>query len=309
MAKNEVYLEGEILFVKTDDENIDIYLGDGVTSFADLKPIFSTQWVMGRNEVNLTPVQLKATDWVNNTQTKTVMGVLANESEQLILPAWAGQSKDIAQSCGIDFIVRQDGALDFTCNVTPTEDVIVYIGIFGKLSENEGDNQAFIKTNIDTTLSTSSTNPVENRVITAKIDSIEASIRGITGGDGGDSDTSLSAIVDKLNNISNYTTTVVPVGKYTDNETLNKITLTFSNLVISKETMRTDSDIATFDIGKTVTIDTLAYAHWAGKTSTGEFFSGCNVYIDTAGKVYIIGLPVNDTAYNFTGSVTLEYIA
>lgn len=310
MAKNAVYLENELIFARKENDNVDIYLGDGVSTFSELKPVFSSSWIFGKNEVNLFPVQIEVSDWVDGIASKAVPGVLQNEAEQIVLPAWAAQSREIAQSCGISFIVRQDGILDFTCNVVPTETVICYIGIFGKLTEDENENQPYLRTDIDQVLSSTSTNPVENRVITNKIDQIEASIRGITGGgEGGDSDASLPAIVDKLNNVANYPTTAVPVGKYVNDEALSKITLTFTDIVISRETMKEDSDIASFDIGKTISISTLASARWAGKTDSGEFFSGCNIYIDATGKVYITGLPVADSAYKFTGSVTLEYIA
>ena len=110
--KNEIYLANELLFAKVDDSNINIYLADGVTPFTQLQPIFSTTWVFGRNEISLTPVVIKATEWTQEKKAiKPVSGVLRIETEQVILPAWAADSKTIAMSCGVDFLVSNDAEL------------------------------------------------------------------------------------------------------------------------------------------------------------------------------------------------------
>lgn len=335
LAKDKVYLENELLIVKVDDKNTDIYIGDGVKPFSQLEPIFSSTWVFGRNTISLTPVKLLATDWVNNIQTKPVTGVLANESEQLILPAWAGQSKEIAQSCGVNFIVRQDGALDFTCNVTPTEDLIIYIGILGKQTENEDDNQAYIKTDIDSNFSSSSTNPVENRVITNKINSIEATIRGITGEDSSTGTINLTALSNIVNNLNESMTSIknyykndilynkehiigITDNSYGEEEAVYRFVIPFE-VTVDKNSLYSNMDITAVVINNNEEIITkldfefndLLEGKWTGSIwenniDTKNYFGGFPIMlVEEGSKILLTGMPLKEQPYVLKGNVIL----
>lgn len=321
LASDLVYLENELLFAKRENNDIDIYLADGVHKFSELEPIFSSTWVFGRNEINLQAIQLLAADWENGVQKKAVSGVLIDENKQILLPAWAAQSKEEALSCGVDYMVSQNGELEFTCNETPTVDLVFYLGILGKMEDNEDDDGAYIKASIDTNFSSSSVNPLENRVITNRFETVEAQIRSITGGgssgDPSDEDlSSLPAIANKLTNTTTYSATPTQIGtlKVTNDEgvvteeKVDRVVIPFT-LTVNKANTNPDTDISCFAIehSEKISVDILSNAYWTGKASTGSFFGSCPIIIGADGSVNLLNVPITEAEYTLTGLVTVEY--
>ncbi len=313
-----IWLSGEMLFVQTDDNGgLDIYLGDGVHTFGELKPFYSSKWVMGRNTTNLQTIQIQPTDWVNKKATKTCTGVLVLESEQLLVPAWASQSKEIAESCGVDYIVSADNTLEFSCNVVPTEPIIMYMAIFGRQTEEDNEGSFTVLT-VDTTLSSSSTNPVENRAITSRILGIESSIREITGQtESGGTPTiteTLPEVSEKLTTATTYSLKAPStIGTYvaednTESE-VKRLKIPFT-LTVSRAGMDTDSDLSSFTITvtQTLNLETMTNAYWTGKSSNGAFFGSCPIIVTADKKVKIISVPIEETAYTLTGEITIEYV-
>lgn len=74
-------------------------------------------------------ITLTAAGWSSNTQTATVNGVSATETDQLIQPAPALASQSAYYAAGILCTGQAENQLTFTCTTVPTEDLTVYVVI------------------------------------------------------------------------------------------------------------------------------------------------------------------------------------
>lgn len=311
-ASNIVLLEGEIAFVKNGEDK-ELYVGDGVTPFNTLQPLFSTKYIVGIDRMNLEVVQLQPSDWsTDNEQVKEVKGVSADEQSQLVLVTYSQGSRQACQTAGLDYYVTNDAKLAFTCVQKPTEVLTVYVSIFGAHDDGQ-DDKPIIRTDIDNNFSLTSENPLQNKVITQKIDSIEATIRGITGEDGSGEETSIPALVEKLNTMTTYSNTPVVSGTWKNDdgssEAVNKVKIPFT-LAVNRDNLNGEMDLSCFTIpGTNVTANNLVNGYWTGKASTGEFFGSCPIIINTTGVVDILSVPVKDDEYTLTGQIIVEYTA
>ena len=70
-------------------------------------------------------ITVPAAGWVNNEQTVTVNGVLADPARCTIIvgPDWS--SADVCEICGVDCIAQGDNSLTFQCSYVPDEDVVI----------------------------------------------------------------------------------------------------------------------------------------------------------------------------------------
>lgn len=312
-----IYLSGEMLIAKVDDNNTNIYIGDGVTPFKSLQPVFSSTWVFGRSEIDLRTVQIEPSDWVNGKCTKTVTGVLTDETKQFLFPAWSSDSKEYAEIFGVNYIVSNTSELEFSCNSTPTVKLTMYLGILGKTDDSQDDG-AYIKTEIDSNFSTSSVNPLENRKITERFNSIESSIREITGQteSGGTPviNETLPEVSEKLTTATTYSLKApTTIGTYVatdDTESdVKRLKIPFT-LTVSRDGMDADSDLSSFTITvtQTLNLETMTNAYWTGKSSNGAFFGSCPIIVTADKKVKLINVPIEETAYTLTGEITIEYV-
>lgn len=76
-------------------------------------------------------VTLTTSAWSSNTQTVTVQGVSATETDQLIQPVPAIASQSAYYAAGILCTGQAANSLTFTCTETPTSDLTVYVVIQG----------------------------------------------------------------------------------------------------------------------------------------------------------------------------------
>lgn len=74
-------------------------------------------------------VTLTTSAWSSNTQTVTVQGVSATETDQLIQPVPAIASQSAYYAAGIMCTGQEANSLTFTCQETPTADLTVYVVI------------------------------------------------------------------------------------------------------------------------------------------------------------------------------------
>lgn len=74
-------------------------------------------------------ISLVSTGWSNNTQTVTVNGVSATETEQIIFPVPAISSQEAYFEAGIMCTGQAANSLTFTCEETPTTNLTVYVVI------------------------------------------------------------------------------------------------------------------------------------------------------------------------------------
>lgn len=74
-------------------------------------------------------VTLTTSAWSSNTQTVTVQGVYATETDQLIQPVPAIASQSAYYAAGILCTGQAANSLTFTCTETPTSDLTVYVVI------------------------------------------------------------------------------------------------------------------------------------------------------------------------------------
>ncbi|WP_087064140.1 hypothetical protein [Intestinibacillus massiliensis] len=74
-------------------------------------------------------ILLPAAGWVDNAQTVTVSGVLADESKQLILPMAASASRVGYNDAGVQCIGQAADSLTFQCNTVPADDLTVYVTV------------------------------------------------------------------------------------------------------------------------------------------------------------------------------------
>lgn len=74
------------------------------------------------------PVTLPASGWVNNQQTVTVSGVLADETAQLIHPNPAAVSRDAYEAAAVRAISQAANSVTFDCqSPAPVADLTVYV--------------------------------------------------------------------------------------------------------------------------------------------------------------------------------------
>lgn len=73
------------------------------------------------------PIILAAADWSSNTQTVTVTGVSATETDQLIQPVPASASRSAYQAAGVQATAQAANSLTFTCTETPSSNLTVYV--------------------------------------------------------------------------------------------------------------------------------------------------------------------------------------
>lgn len=74
-------------------------------------------------------VTLTTSAWSSNTQTVTVQGVSATETDQLIQPVPALASQSAYYAAGVLCTGQAANSLTFTCTETPTENLTVYVAI------------------------------------------------------------------------------------------------------------------------------------------------------------------------------------
>ena len=81
----------------------------------------------GQSQIVYRSVALAAANWSNSTQTVTVTGVSATETDQLIQPVPASASRSAYQAAGIQATAQAADSLTFTCTETPSSDLTVYV--------------------------------------------------------------------------------------------------------------------------------------------------------------------------------------
>ena len=95
----------------------------------------ASTWMPSASDVGATPqiiyrtVTLAAASWSSNTQTVTVTGVSATETDQLIQPVPASASRSAYQAAGIQATAQATNSLTFACTETPSGDLTVYVCI------------------------------------------------------------------------------------------------------------------------------------------------------------------------------------
>lgn len=72
-------------------------------------------------------VTLLVANWSDNTQTVTVTGVSATETDQLIQPVPASASRSEYQSCGVQATAQATNSLTFSCAETPANNLTVFV--------------------------------------------------------------------------------------------------------------------------------------------------------------------------------------
>lgn len=72
---------------------------------------------------------LAAANWVNNEQTVTVQGVLADETAQLIQPVPSASDITAYISNGIVAIAQGANSITFKCDTVPSSDIDIYVVI------------------------------------------------------------------------------------------------------------------------------------------------------------------------------------
>ena len=92
---------------------------------------FDPEFFMADVSPKRVTITLTASGWSNNTQTKTVQGISADEEDQLIQPVPKTTSQAAYYAAGILCTGQAANQLTFTCQTVPTEDLTVYITIQG----------------------------------------------------------------------------------------------------------------------------------------------------------------------------------
>lgn len=72
-------------------------------------------------------INLSNASWVKNLQTVTVNGILADESQQIIIVVPNNDSKNTYYSCGVDCVAQAENQLTFNCKTVPESDLSVYV--------------------------------------------------------------------------------------------------------------------------------------------------------------------------------------
>lgn len=74
-------------------------------------------------------VTLPASGWVDNQQTVTVSGVLADEEKCTVFVGADWSSAAIRDACGVDCIAQGDNSLTFQCTYIPDEDIVMNVSV------------------------------------------------------------------------------------------------------------------------------------------------------------------------------------
>lgn len=80
-----------------------------------------------QEKANMVTVTLLYTAWINNEQTVSVNGVVANETTQLITPIPKAENQDEYYSCGIICDGQGENTLTFKADEVPTSNLTVYV--------------------------------------------------------------------------------------------------------------------------------------------------------------------------------------
>ena len=88
---------------------------------------FNTPASGGQPQIVYRQITLAAANWSNSTQTVTVTGVSATETDQLIQPVPASASRSAYQAAGVQATAQAANSLTFTCTETPSSDLTVYV--------------------------------------------------------------------------------------------------------------------------------------------------------------------------------------
>lgn len=85
----------------------------------------------GQSNVKITEVTLNAADWDTDTgsQTIQVIGVSANEAEQIVTLISSMESKTICNDSDIQCTGFATDSLTLTATTIPTEDIVIYVAI------------------------------------------------------------------------------------------------------------------------------------------------------------------------------------
>lgn len=81
----------------------------------------------GQSQIVYRQITLAAGNWSNSSQTVTVTGVSATETDQLIQPVPASASRSAYQEAGVQATAQAANSLTFTCTETPSGDLTVYV--------------------------------------------------------------------------------------------------------------------------------------------------------------------------------------
>ena len=81
----------------------------------------------GQSQIVYRSVTLAAANWSNSSQTVTVTGVSATETDQLIQPVPASASRSAYQAAGVQATAQAADSLTFSCTETPSSDLTVYV--------------------------------------------------------------------------------------------------------------------------------------------------------------------------------------
>lgn len=83
----------------------------------------------GQSQIVYRQITLVAAGWSNSSQTVTVTGVSATETDQLIQPVPASASRSAYHAAGVQATAQAANSLTFTCATTPSSDLTVYVCI------------------------------------------------------------------------------------------------------------------------------------------------------------------------------------
>lgn len=72
-------------------------------------------------------ITLTTAGWVDNAQTVTVNGILADETQQIIVVVPTDGSKTMYYECNVDCVSQAENKLTFNCKTVPTAELSVYI--------------------------------------------------------------------------------------------------------------------------------------------------------------------------------------
>lgn len=92
----------------------------------------------GVSSMKVAQIVLLAVGWASdNTQTVDVIGILADENQQLIIPIPKLESKSAYTSTGIECVSQAADSLTFQCTSVPAEDIRVNVFVFGAAEVGE----------------------------------------------------------------------------------------------------------------------------------------------------------------------------
>lgn len=141
---------------------------DGVNDDEDNAKYYSEQAAESLSKITLYKiVTLYANLWENNRQKVEVIGVQADESTELIEVIPINADIEDYVEYGVLCIDQGKGELTFSCTATPSRDLQAYV-LVRRIFEGEDGVHAIV---IDDELSTTSTNAVQNKVVTNALNS------------------------------------------------------------------------------------------------------------------------------------------